>query len=295
MDKGITMLDYAIQQITAIDKSLNAQSTRADALEKARNLGLSDFGELLISLPDSRFPNLSRLLPRMASAEVQTNWTGSSGLTLLAQTLDFVRSASYNYTRIIGESLDNKYLLDFGCGYGRISRLMYYFTEEANYYGVDPWNKSIEICNSDGLSKNFHISEYLPNFLPVDREDFDLVFAFSVFTHLSLRATKTCLNTLANYVKKDGVVLITIRPTEYWDIDKNAVATKATESLKQQHNKSGFAFLPHNREEVDGDITYGDTSMSLDWIREHFPQLKIVGIDRSISDPYQLYVFLQKS
>ncbi|GHU35102.1 hypothetical protein AGMMS50256_29740 [Betaproteobacteria bacterium] len=65
------------------------------------------------------------------------------------------------------------------------------------------------------------------------------------------------------------------------------------EQQKSRHHTDGFSFLPHNREPIDGDITYGDTSMSLDWLKATFPNLEIVGIDRSLSDPYQIYVFLK--
>ena len=93
----------------------------------------------------------------------------------------------------------------------------------------------------------------------------------------------------------DGLIAITIRPVEYWDVDPNAVRLGLSNQQKETHNQTGFSFLPHDRPAVDGDITYGDTSIRLDWLRNVFPKLKIVGIDRSLSDPTQLYVFLQKS
>lgn len=32
-----------------------------------------------------------------------------------------------------------------------------------------------------------------------------------------------------------------------------------------KHNSSGFAFAAHNRPPIDGEVTYGDTSISLDY------------------------------
>ena len=287
--------DFVVKDLKAIEASLDAASTRTDALTKLRELGLSDFGLLLLTIPNPDFPKLSALLPRMAKEEVQTSWTGCAGVELLTQTVDFVRSLSYNFVRWTGRSLENSNILDFGCGYGRITRLMYYFANEDHVFGVDPWDKSIEICHADGLTTNFLQSDYLPSTLPVPRADFDLIYAFSVFTHLSERATVVCLNTLADYVKPDGLIAITIRPVEYWDVDPNAVRLGLSNQQKETHNQTGFSFLPHDRPAVDGDITYGDTSIRLDWLRNVFPKLKIVGIDRSLSDPTQLYVFLQKS
>jgi SAM-dependent methyltransferase len=283
----VPLLDFVSRELERIEKSADG-STRSDIFKKLRALSLSDFGLFMLSIPNSNFPKLSALLPRMANQQVQKSWTGASGVELLTQTIDFVRSLSYNFARATGRTLDDANILDFGCGYGRITRLMYYFTNEDQVYGVDPWDKSIEICRADGLTKNFLLSEYLPSTLPVPSNYFDLIFAFSVFTHLSERATFACLNTMSDYLKPNGLIAITIRPIEYWNVEQKA------DPQKQRHHQQGFSFLPHDRPPVDGGVTYGDTSMSLDWLRHSFQKLKIVGVDRSLSDAYQIYVFLRK-
>lgn len=287
-------LSYVAKELRTIEESVSGSTTQAEVLQRLRALSVSDFGAFLFSLPDAVFPRISALLPRMASEEVQVSWTGTSGVPLLMQTLDFVRSVSYNFAKLTGRSLDGATILDYGCGYGRISRLMYYFTEEDKVFGVDPWEKSIQICHADGLTGNFSLSDYLPVTLPVVAGIFDLIFAFSVFTHLSEKATVVCLNTIGNYVRPDGVVAITIRPVEYWDVDKNATQGGVAGWQKTIHLEQGFSFLPHDRPAVDGDVTYGDTSMELGWLSKTFPQFEIAGVDRSLSDPYQLYVFLRK-
>jgi len=293
--KSVKMLDYANKELIAIESSIDLTTKRSEIFNKLRVLSLSDFGLFLLSIPNPDFPKLSNLLPRMATDEVQMNWTGCSGLSLLTQTLDFVRSVSYNFTKLTGRTLQNTNILDFGCGYGRITRLMYYFTNEDQIYAMDPGDESLETCRSDGLTKNFLLSEYLPTTLPVTNTKFDLIFAFSVFTHLSNRATLACLNTLADYIKPGGVIVITIRPVEYWDIDPNATKLGLSEQQKSIHNSQGFSFLPQDWSPiVDEDITFGDTSMTFEWLKNSFPNLHIVGQDRSLSDPYQIYVFIQK-
>src|SRR5207302_6424763 len=142
----------------------------------------------------------------------------------------------------------------------RIARLMYRFTRENRVFGVDPWDKAIAICNETGLRMNYFVSDYLPQSLPVGPVKFDLIYAFSVFTHLSERATVCSMKTLRDYISDGGVLVITIRPVEYWQHDPHtSVAQKA--DLRKRHASTGFAFQPHMREPVDGDITYGDTSM----------------------------------
>lgn len=289
------MLEFVSKELKVIEESIDQATTRSDIFRKLRSLSLSDFGLLLLTIPNPDFPKLSGLLPRMATEEIQRRWTGSAGRALLTQTTDFVRSVAHNFTQATGSTLQDKSILDFGCGYGRIARLMYYFTDEDNFFGVDPSEKSLKICHADGLTKNFLFAEYLPSTLPVEKKTFDLIFAFSVFTHLSESATTTCLNTLAKYLKPDGLLAISIRPIEYWDLDKYAKERDLIGQQKSLHRDKGFSFLPHTRPTVGGDVIYGDTSMTLDWIRYSFPHLKIVGVDRSLNDPYQIYVFIQKS
>jgi hypothetical protein len=91
----------------------------------------------------------------------------------------------------------------------------------ADLYGCDPWDRSIDLGKQDGLTVNLALSEYLPTHLPFT-ERFHLIYAFSVFTHLSLRATRQCLDTLHGYIGENGVLVITIRPVEYWAADPNA-------------------------------------------------------------------------
>ena len=280
------------KQLMFIDK-LVAGKTLEAALLELRELGIDDFGALLLSMPNDDFPNLTALLPPMASVEVQTNWTGNHGLPLLRQTCNFVRSAAYNYMRLTGRSLTQANILDYGCGYGRIARLMYYFTDPARFYGVDPWSRSIELCQLAKLPGTFRVSEYLPQSLPVGEQCFDFIYAFSVFTHLSERATLSALSAIRRHIKDDGVLLITIRPIEYWDLSAIYHHRDDTSAFKAAHRQTGFAFSPHQREAVAGDVTYGDTSMTSDWLEQNSPQWRIAGIDRSFDDEYQIYMFLR--
>ena len=73
----------------------------------------------------------------------------------------------------------------------RLIRLLYKYVPVNNIYGVDPWDKSIEICEESNIKANLYISEYIPRTLPTPQNiKFDFIMAFSVFTHLSEKVTK---------------------------------------------------------------------------------------------------------
>jgi SAM-dependent methyltransferase len=266
-----------------------------EVLESLRQLCLDDFAEFLFELPDKRFPRLSSVLPRMASEKVQTNWTGNSGLPLLVQTLSFVRLAAHNCQKLLGRGLNDRTILDFGCGYGRMIRLMYYYSSPARIWGLDPWEKSIELCRADGLLGQLALSDYLPKVIPVGDTLFDFIYSFSVFTHLSERAATLALTTLRRYAASGGLFVMTIRPKEYWsELDGLAVVGRPIDrdKLVAQHEKSGFAFVSHGREAVDGEVTYGEASLSFEWIENHAKGWEMIGYDRSVIDPSQIHAYL---
>jgi len=284
------MMNFVKCLIDQIEADRNV-TTAEGAFRALRGLGLDDFGGFLLTIPNNDYPKLSRLLPDMASEQAQQSWTGSSGITLLKQTATFARSLAYNYNRLTGKVLDGAKILDYGCGFGRIARLMYRFTDPSNFYGVDPWDKSINLCKQARLPGNFAVSDYLPTTLPVGSTKFDLIYALSVFTHLSERALKTSMGTLRKYIAREGLLLITIRPVEIWG-HIIQYTPQERETRAKEHEKKGFAFQPHQRPAVDGDITYGDASLSLDWLAKACPEWKILDWDRSFTDPYQVLVFL---
>ncbi len=270
----------------------NAIATRSHAVVFLRKVGLDDFGLIMIGMPNAQYPKLSRLLPSMASEKVQKEWTGSSGATLLMQTNTFIRFLATSFITLTKKDMADAKVLDFGCGYGRSIRSLYYYVKPENITGVDPWSLSIEQCMLHGIRENIFQSDYLPENLPFENQRFDIIYAFSVFTHLSERATRQSLNTLRKYISVDGVLIITVRPVEYWEFDQNIPENKKPQ-LEASHRSSGFAYYPHHREPIDGDVTYGDTSMTVSWLQDNFPDWEVVLLDRPLNDPYQIYLALR--
>lgn len=274
----------------------NLNLARAESTEKMwgdlRRSGLNQTAKILWGLTEPEPALIGKFLPRMASEEVQKSWTGASGETLMRQSVDFLRVVSERYAWFTGSSLQGKKILDYGCGYGRLLRLLPFFTNIENIYGVDPWEKAIELCVQDGVPGNLSTIPYLPS-SPIGNDRFDLIFAFSVFTHTSERATRAGLLTMLESLTPGGVGVITIRPRNYWTICPNAVSLGQVAQLETEYDSSGFSFLPHLREAVDGDVTYGDTVVAAEWLERNIEGLEILGTDISSSDTHQQYLFFQ--
>jgi SAM-dependent methyltransferase len=253
-----------------------------------RNIPLDAFGYLLLDVPPE-FPNLKAFFPSMTPDAVQDTWTGNHGITLLQQSAAFVRTLISGYEAITGHAMEDATVLDYGCGWGRLIRLLYKYVAHEQIYAVDPWGTSIELCREHGVKAHLALSEYVPRSLPFARR-FDLIYAFSVFTHLSEKTAHVVLSTLRDHIADTGVLVLTIRPKEYWHVPSPGAVAAA---MIETHEKAGFAFIPHNLLPIDGEITYGDTSISLSYFDAHFPQWKLARVDYNLIDENQVILFFQ--
>lgn len=278
------------QQLTL---QANQQAARGDfiaALALLRQLPLYRFGELLLDIPEF-YPALRAWLPSMASDEVQRNWTGSSGPALLQQSVDFVPAVERGCQQYLGHGIGGR-VLDYGCGWGRLLRLLLWHVDPQQLYGVDAWDTSLELCRQHRCLGHLARCEEVPQQLPFS-DNFDLVYAFSIFTHLSARTADAVLRTLHGRVASNGLLVITIRPPGYWDVHEGWYEGYTRELLLERHHRDGFAFMPHHRDPINGDIPYGDTSMTVEYIEQQWPQWRVLGTDHNPSDPWQVLVFLQ--
>lgn len=261
-------------------------------LEVLRDMPLSLFGAFLVTLPREDLPGLSALLPRMAADAVQDQWTGTHATPLLLQSVNFVNATAYGFRQHARRPLSNQRILDYGCGWGRLLRLMLWHSNPDRISGVDPWDRSIEICRQDGVLGRLAQSDYLPEDLPVEGS-FDLAYAFSVFTHTSENATRKALAAVRRRISPDGLFAITVRPVEYWELSRSFIADMPVDELIAAHRQTGFAFRAHEWQTVADEKTYGDTSISLDWLAANAEGWTVAGHDLSLDDPHQIIVFLK--
>jgi len=286
------------QQFAHIEPVLRDAEVRAGhndfdgMLTSLQQLSLGEFANLLL-VPPPRFPAMISMLPRMASKDVQLQWTGAHGRALLLQSLLFVKSVETAFRPLCGRPLHGATILDFGCGWGRLLRLMLWFSPPNKIYGVDPWDRSLQICAQDRVPGSRAQSDWIPNTLPFEEIQFDLVYAFSVFTHLSERVALAAQRAIRERIRPDGLLVITIRPVEYWNTNPVHADSQKYRAIIDHHHTKGFAFVPHSRAPVDGEVTYGDTSMTFDYIRENWRAWQMCGYDHNVEDSQQITVFLR--
>jgi len=119
-----------------------------------------------------------------------------------------------------------------------------------------------------------------------------LIYSHSVFTHLSEKTHKHCLQTLTKYLQKDGVLVITVRPKKY--LAKNFKDEKIRNELLTKFENNSYAFQPHKRKPVNGEFVYGDCAFSLEYIQKNWSKLFSILDYHTNFDPFQDSAVLKK-
>ncbi|MEI9927074.1 MAG: class I SAM-dependent methyltransferase [Sphingomonas sp.] len=278
------MIEAARERIAGIEQ---AKPPLEQALAELRKLSLEEFGELLLTLPDPGLPHLSSLLPHATPDSVQKEWTGSAGIPLLRQSVSFVSFLAAEYTTQTGRPLADAQVLDFGVGWGRLMRLLPFFADPEKLHGVDPWESSLGHARAARLLGRVEKSQVEPAELPFPEVRFELIYAFSVFTHLSSRVAAACLAAMRKRVAPDGIAVITLRPAEFWPYLAQQRGRDYPEQTAR-HAADGYAFVPAS----DG-ANYGDTSMSEAYLKRIAEGWEIARMGVSFIDPYQVFVTLR--
>ena len=153
--------------------------------------------------------------------------------------------------------LDAARVLDFGCGWGRLTRMLARDVAPGRLFGCDPAQGILDTCLADRVPARFARSEFLPDRVPF-AERFDLAFAFSVFTHLSEPAAERALDALHAALVPGGILVVTVRPPSYL-----------------AGPRDGYRFVPHPADPGHpqwggGEMTYGEAVIPLAYVRERW-------------------------
>lgn len=150
----------------------------------------------------------------------------------------------------------------------------------------------MEICREDGVLGRLAQSTYLPVELPFPRENFDLVFSYSVFSHTSPRATVAALSALRHRMNPSGILVLTVRPIEFADQplwQDRPTFDKA--AFLASYADQGFAYFPYGQFITDGDDVYGDCVIDPNWFERACPFFRLVRYDRGVDHDQTILVF----
>jgi len=126
----------------------------------------------------------------------------------------FLRSGRASYDAIVAHVPPDglRSVLDFGCGCGRVTR--YWRGCAGSIAGSDVNPEAVEWCRRNLPFGRFEVNELVPP-LRFGDESFDLVYALSVFTHLTADLQVAWRDDLRRALRPGGYLLLTTHGRSY--------------------------------------------------------------------------------
>jgi SAM-dependent methyltransferase len=155
-------------------------------------------------------------MPGFPPSELQAGFIGSSNRDALHEAWTFYLLMADQRRRhglALGKGTD---VLDFGCGWGRFTRMFLRDVPEGNIWYADSQTLALDVCRETRVPGRMILLQQMPpSDLPSAR--FDTSFAYSVFSHLSPKAHAAWEEEFARIMKPGGLVFITTQPR--WFVD----------------------------------------------------------------------------
>lgn len=144
--------------------------------------------------------------PPLPPDEFQWAWTGSAGIQVMRDAVAFCRLLKSTLAQAGYELGPDSRLLEIGVGWGRIYRAL--LRETSLIVGIDPVARCIELCRETFPDGKFELVQPQPPYRFADGA-FDVIYLYSVFSHLNETEFLTILREAARIVRKGGFILFT--------------------------------------------------------------------------------------
>lgn len=234
--------------LSAVSTRLKVRSWRQELQEGAAPVdvldGVDDRWWLWLNTVGVRKePTLEGLVPGLPDASVQLEFTGTAG--------DLVMREAWNIYRLVREQYNtysprgplgrSTQVLDFGCGWGRVIRFLLKEVEPARLWGIDCDRDVIDVCRRTNRWCTFLAVDPSPP-TTLEPATFDLIYAYSVFSHLSEKSHDEWLDEFSRLMRPGGVLVLTTRPRSFIEMCAWLRTPEAAGS-PASHLVSGGAFL----------------------------------------------------
>ena len=158
---------------------------------------------------EKAFRSLRGYVPAMPPEELQVRFTGGHGEQTLRE--------AFSFYRVVSEAASSsrpKVALDFGCGWGRITRFFIKDFAKDNLFGVDPLSEVIEACRATNRWATFEQIRLRPP-INLPSTSVDLIFAFSVFSHLTEDVHLEWIEEFSRVLRPGGTLVVTTRERDF--------------------------------------------------------------------------------
>lgn len=156
---------------------------------------------------------LRELLPSLPAEDIQRKYTGQAGEGTLKQAFGFYRLCKQAFASRGLALAPESQVLDFGCGWGRITRFWLKDVRPENLLGLDVTQEAVNLCRNANFPSRFARIHPLP---PVNLPDasLDAIVSYSIFSHLPEKYFLAWMDEFRRLLKPGGVLVITTRPRD---------------------------------------------------------------------------------
>lgn len=264
----------------------------------------------LLTKGREKFPEVSQLLPQMPAEDIQARFTGVSGdktIEIAGEIYKVFRQAAVDmgldYT-----SPANK-IVDFGCGWGRLSQVLLKDFEEENIIGADVLQEALDICHQCGLKNPMvKVDPWPPSI--IQGESVNLIVAYSVFSHLSEENHWAWMNEFHRILIPGGIAIVTTRPRAFISYVESlrklknipvhaygaAMAFKDTQAALEQYDAGEYCFSIEGGGGQDLVGFYGEACIPRGYIERKWKTIfsEVSYIDQSEHNAFDQNVLIAK-
>lgn len=247
-------------------------------------------------------------MPRFPHGSVQLKICGSKDEHTLREAYQF-----YHYVKEWSGALGRRpnwgsRLLDFGCGWGRCTRFFWKDIASDGIFGVDVNYDLVMSCGMLGVPGSFSKIEPQGT-LPFPDESFDLIIAYSVFTHLPEDIANHWIAELARVARPGAVFALTVEPRRFLqfirDIPPDAAHfwyrdlarfKKKVAGLMTQYDAGQYCYIPTGGREPGLDPSvYGEAAIPPEYMKRRWgSQFELRGFVDEPAVFWQAFVVLRR-
>jgi SAM-dependent methyltransferase len=246
-------------------------------------------------------------MPRFPHGNVQRGFVGAADEKTLFEANDFwlrVKTTCQNAGNPI--TRESRFL-DFGSAWGRYTRFFWRDIPARNLFGVDIDPEIVATCRYLGVPGHFSVIEPLGK-LPYTDNAFDVIIAYSVFTHLPENVADHWMRELSRVAAPGAVIAYTVEPRRFLTFIETldpaspdmwhalmAQFKSQVPSLLAKYDQDGFCFFATPSGEYRKADVYGDAAISERYIKERWGDLfRLIEYHDDAAEFWQAVVTAQK-
>jgi ubiquinone/menaquinone biosynthesis C-methylase UbiE len=228
---------------------------------------------------------LRDILPAMPDEGTQARFTGLKGDETMMRAFDAYALVKQLSEKYLGRVSELQSILDFGCGWGRMVRFFLKDLEPSRIWGADCLSSIIDVCQQTNKWCNFRVVDPLPPTTFPD-ETFDLIYSFSVFSHLSEDAHNKWLHEFNRLLRPGGLLITTTMGRQFieycrtlrevGDVPTKGVAREIakvfpnTEQSLSEYDNGKYCHHPLDGGDLLNPSFFGETCIPKGYVLNHW-------------------------